>query len=114
MKSKTNTAPNPGKVRMSQTLKMGVTALIVALGTTTLGAQASAQLIPDGMELVRWQGGWRSGGSDPHRECTNYLQNTYPGARFQIVNTGEDARWTGWHGRHREYRYWCTAIVQPI
>ena len=91
---------------------LAITSAMVASVFTA--SSASAQLMPAGLELVKWQGGWQRGGSDPVQACLSHINSQFPGANVQIIDTDEEARWTGWHGRDRQYRYGCTAIVKPL
>jgi hypothetical protein len=94
-------------------------ASIALLATTTASglftaSNASAQLIPENLQVVTWQGGWQRGGSDPRQACLQYMYSQFPSANVQILDLDEEARWTGWHGRHREYRYGCTVVIRPL
>jgi hypothetical protein len=55
--------------------------------------------------------GWRSGGSSPGEFCGAQLlarQRQYPDRKVNLINTSEDARWSGFMNRDREYRYTCS------
>lgn len=69
-------------------------------------------------EIVTQTSGWVEGGSNQTNWC-NQMINSFISARgiggtatSSVTDKGEEARWTGWHGRDREYKYDCTAIVK--
>jgi len=68
-------------------------------------------------QTVTQSSGWRGGGSNPTNWC-NELSQSFINARSigataatDIVNTTEDARWTGTFGRTRQYNYGCTVRI---
>ena len=67
-------------------------------------------LLPKGVVVEAYQGGWRRGGSDPTKECLTHFNQKYPTARIQVVDTGEESK-KDMLG-HVEYKYRCTAVVQ--
>jgi hypothetical protein len=69
-------------------------------------------------EVVTQTSGWVKGGSNQTNWC-NQMISSFISARgiganavSSVTDKGEDARWTGWHGRDREYKYDCTATVK--
>lgn len=63
--------------------------------------------------------GWRGGGYNPDAWCSDYMRKTIASLNIgnqdyaaRVVNKREEARWTGWHGRDREYNYHCTVEIQ--
>lgn len=73
-------------------------------------------------QTVTQSSGWRGGGSNPTNWC-NELISGFVSSRgigdtaiSKVINTGEDARWTGTFGRTRQYNYTCTVKIswEPI
>lgn len=88
-------------------------ALLIGFATVAMSTDlSSAQIIPDGIIIENYQGGWRRGGSDLVQQCLRHFNAKYPTYRIQIIRTWKDARCTGWHGRHREHRYGYTAALE--
>lgn len=63
--------------------------------------------------------GWRGGGYNPDAWCSDYIRKTIDSLNIgsqdysaTVVNKREEARWTGWHGRDRQYNYHCTIKIQ--
>jgi hypothetical protein len=55
--------------------------------------------------------GWRSGGSSPGEFCGAQLLargKQFPDRKVNLLSSNEDARWTGFMNRDREYRYSCS------
>jgi hypothetical protein len=77
--------------------------------TSTSNAQDN-NLLPSGLVVEAYQGGWRDGGSDPSAECLKHFNQKYPTKRIQIIDVGEESK-KDLLG-HVEYKYRCTAAVQ--
>ncbi|MEL6979494.1 MAG: hypothetical protein AAGM38_12555 [Pseudomonadota bacterium] len=113
----TNRSREISALRASKTVGRGLVAAAALGAIMSLGAAsapaAAASLIPEGVILETWKGGWRRGGSSAAPECLRHFNAVYPTARIQIIDTDEEARWAPGRLRHREYRYGCTVLVKP-
>ncbi len=83
---------------------------LVATISLDASAQQDDNLIPNDLAIEAYQGGWRSGGSDPTKECLAHFNSKYPTKRIQIISTSEESR-KDWKG-HVEYKYQCTAAIK--
>ncbi|CAM5400268.1 hypothetical protein TMEC50S_02021 [Thauera mechernichensis] len=68
-------------------------------------------------ETFTQSSGWVGGGSNPQNWCNQLVSNIISsrsiGSQYvsEVLDSGESARWTGWHGRDREYNYTCKVKI---
>ena len=72
----------------------------------------------DSQEDISQSSGWVGGGSNPTNWCNQLIgqimsrRKIGPVHKATVIKKSEDGRWTGWHGRDRQYNYHCTVRIQ--